>query len=208
MIQSNGSLFSSGIFSENPVIVGALGISPIIAGALTLKMGAALAAIMLVLMLGVSIFNFHIGHYVKEPFKIPANMLVSAILIVPCYMLAEWIMGDSIDSLGIFAPMMIFNSALNYYAYNVTSRRMGSFLAQTMGKAAGFAVIIIPFSAVREIIMYGTVWDIKVQNLFTVPEAGRPFLGFIALGFAAAFCNYVRSKYTNHITEKERGVFE
>lgn len=196
------SPFIKGFFLKNPILVRAIGVGPVVGAAITLKHGISLSIIMAVLLFGSSLFGHFLGRMISERYRAPLNIILSAILLIPSYLVADWILPGGVISLSVFAPLMMVNSILASYVSNTSGGRIGEKLTDALGNSFGFAVVTLIVSAIREIIIYGTLFGHTVQNSFEIPAFKLPFVGFIFLGFAAALCKKLRFKYASRLIDK------
>lgn len=196
--------FIRGLFLKNPVLVRAIGLGPIAAAALTLKMGLALSVIMTVLLFGSGIFGYFLISRFPKWLKAPAHIVLSAALLIPAYLIVDLFFPMTVYSLSVFAPLMVVNSILSSYSggnYPYISVMM----SDTAGNAIGFAAVALIFSAAREYLTAGTIWDANINHLFEIPALKLPFAGFIMLGLSAAVFKKIRIKYAAKISLNSGG---
>lgn len=196
------SPFVKGAFLKNPVLVRAIGIGPIIGAAITLRHGLALSIIMTVLLFGSSLFGFFIGRLIPESFRAPINIILCAVLLIPSFLIAEWILPGGVHSLSVFAPLMMVNSILASYVSNTDGASISARLGDALGNAVGFSAVAMFVAFVRQFCDCGMLFGITIQKSFSVPALNLPFAGFILLGLAAALCKKLRIRYAARIVRK------
>lgn len=194
----------NGLFYKNPVLVRMVGIGPVVAAAVTLKNGLALCIIMAILFLATGFFSFKFGPLLPDRARTPAYVITSALAVIPAFLICGGLLPGAVTSLGVFGPVMIVNTII----ISRTGKYDRTFLNETasdiFGNILGFSAVVIVFSAIREIVSLGSVFDIPLENIKTVKAAALPFAGYIMLGFAAAFLRRLRI----YVKEKQEGRWE
>ena len=76
-------------------------------------------------------------------------------------------------------------------------------LADSLGIALGFGVVLCVACAAREAAIYGTIWDIPLGFEARFPEAEHPFIGYVLLGFMAAALQWLRKLWHRFINRRK-----
>ena len=72
-----------------------------------------------------------------------------------------------------------------------------------LGSTVGFGVVICLISALREMAISNTLWDIPLHFTVDLPEAASPFSAFILLGFLSALLQWSRQRVSAYFRKKE-----
>lgn len=76
-------------------------------------------------------------------------------------------------------------------------------IVEALGSTVGFGMVICIISAIREMTIHATLWDIPVGNGYVLPEAAAPFAAFIMLGFMSATLQWTRHRIAAYFQKKE-----
>ena len=200
----------TGIFFEtflvkNIVLVQAIGLCPIIAVGTNLKYGVALALATAAVLLPTSLLMSVCGDKIPAVLRPPIYTLGASILLVVVAALVEHTLSAELyAALYLFLPLMAVNTIFTYRAGGFSvSNRPAAALVDALGSSCGFGLVICIVSAIRELAISGTLWDIPVGFDLRLPEAAYPFAAFIMLGFMAAFLQWIRSGVSRFFQRKE-----
>lgn len=186
-------VFENGLLYKNPVLVGAIGLCPVIAGGTTLKNGAALAILLALLLLPTCLICSLVGDKVPMWLRPPAILVLSAALYVPAGLFTERLLPGTLPGLGIYAPLMVANAIITSRAKNFACRHIYyAAVVDAAGCALGFALVILLGSGIRELLAFGTLWDHPLAAAGAVPAARYVFAGFVLVGFFAALVQAVK----------------
>lgn len=187
-------LFSKNDMLKNsPIFVSGLALTPIIAGAITLKYSVLIIIIMSLIYIPVSIFAIIFGKYIK-PYRRDFIFSIVATLIFPiASKIADNIDQKSVINLGIYLPIIVVDSLILVHAneYSDNEERILTSLKKLIFTIIGFITTCLLMGAIREYIAFGTIWDKVIisdnsARFIYIPQATQAFVGFIFLGFMAA----------------------
>lgn len=184
------SAFWDTFLVNNIVLVQAAGICPILAIGYDLKFGVALSACTTAVLLPVSLFLTALGNRIAAWLRpVLYTLLSSALLFVAALVLRQAISAELYAHLYVFLPLMAVNTLFTYRASATalrTSLRPVVAVADALGTALGFSLVMCITCALREMAIAGTLWGIPLGYEARFPEAQHPFIGFVLLGFMAA----------------------
>lgn len=189
-------IFFNGLFFKNPVLVGALGIYPIVAAGYNLRNAVELSLLFFFIALPTGLFACLVGEMVP-PWVRPGLVLAStAVFYLPAAWLTGHLIPDSMTALGMFGGLMICNSVILSRANDYAPTHIGwAVAADALGCSLGFALVIGVSAIVREFWLKGSVWHTNMGTYGTADKGvSLPFFGFILLGFLAAFLQWVNQK--------------
>lgn len=186
-------IFLNGLLFKNPVLIGALGLFPVVAAGYSLQNGLALSILMLVIMVPVCMISCWIGTRIRSWLRPAIVLLLCAVFYIPAAWIALRMFPETEVALTVYGSLMVCNSAILSRANDYAPRHVGfAVFADSVGCAVGFGVVICIFSAVREFLAYGTVGGV-IMPLPSFPRspAALPFYGLILLGFCAALVQWI-----------------
>lgn len=191
------TIFANGVLFRNPVLIGALGLYPVVAAGYSLRNGAALSVMMLVIMLPVCLISGLVGQKIPNWVRPGAVLLLSALFYLPAQMLAEEMIPGVTAQLGMCGGLMVANSIIISRANDYAPDHITfAVVADSFGCTLGFAVVICAVSAVRELLSTGTLWGKNVSIASTAQTIiTKPFFAFLLLGFFAALIQWINGKH-------------
>ncbi|MBQ9963594.1 MAG: hypothetical protein IJP14_00545 [Clostridia bacterium] len=181
---------------NNVVLVQALGLCPILAMGINLQYGVTLSVCTIVTLVLTDLIFALIQKYIAKQLQAPAYVLLaSAFLFGAAVLVHVGISAEIYAHLYLFLPLMAVNTLYVYrcvIAPSVTPTLLLR-LADSIGTAFGFSLVLCVASALREMAIYGTLWGIPLGYEARFPEASHPFIGFVLLGFMAAALQWVKT---------------
>lgn len=188
-------VFFNGLLFKNPVLVGAIGLCPVIAGGTTLKNGAALSLLLAVMLLPTCLIFSLVGDKVPMWLRPPAILVLSAALYVPAGIFTERLLPGSLAGLGFYAPLMVGNAIITSRAKNFSCRHIYyAAVVDAAGCALGFALVILIGSAIRELLAFGALWEQPIPGIGGIPASQYVFAGFVLVGLLAAVLQALRNR--------------
>jgi len=186
-------LFVENAVTNNIVLIQALGLCPIIGAGTTLQNGVALAACTAAVMIPLSLFVALMGSWMPKWLRPAVYVLLAALILAGCsFLLERYISAELFAKLHHFIPLIAVNML---YARTTGFSSIVHPVATVMdavGSTVGFGLVICAVSAIREVLAFGTLWNIPVQSEVVIPEIAAPFSAFILLAFMAAALQWTR----------------
>lgn len=187
-LRETRTIFLNGLFLKNPVLIGALGLYPVVAAGYNLRMAVQLSLLMFFISLPAGLVFCLAGEFLAGWLRPGAVLIVSA----ACYLPAAWLVNQlfpgSLNTMGIFAGLIICNSMVlsrcNDYA---PAHLLRAVLADILGCVLGYSLVLCAVACLREYLQRGSVWN-SSTGIYIPADKGTalPFFGFIMLGFLAA----------------------
>lgn len=189
-------IFLNGLFYKNPVLVGALGIYPVVAAGYNLRNAVELSVLFFFIALPTGLLSCLIGEMVPLWVRPGLVLASSAVFYLPAAWLTEHMIPGSVAALGMFGGLMICNSVIISRANDYAPTHIGwAVAADTLGCSIGFALVIGISAVVREYWLKGGLWHTNMGAYGTADKGvSLPFFGFILLGFLAAFLQWANQK--------------
>jgi Na+-translocating ferredoxin:NAD+ oxidoreductase RnfE subunit len=205
LLRETGTIFLNGVFYKNPVLVGALGLYPIVAAGYNLRNAVELSILFFLLSLPTALVFCQIGELIPLWLRPGTVLIASAVFYLPASWLTGKLFEDSIAALGMFAGLMICNSVILSRSNDYAPTHIGwAVAADAVGCSVGFTLVICVTAAIREYLLKGGVWHTNT-GIYGTADAGisLPFFGFILLGFFAAFVQWINEKRSRAAAKKK-----
>lgn len=191
------AIFFNGLLFKNPVLVGALGLFPVVAGCFSLLHAVELSLLFFLIALPASLVLCLVGPRIPAWLRLPAGLCACAVFYPPAMLAVNALFPGAEEALGVFAWLMVGNSLLlsrtNEYAPTHVLRAV---LADVAGCSLGYAAVMCTVAVVRELLLTGQIWN-RTAILLKAAQtkaAALPFFGFLLLGFLAAVVQAVNHK--------------
>ena len=203
--------FLKGLFKENPLFVGLLGMCPSLAVTTSIENALGMTiAVTFVLVLSNFIISLIMSSeklaQLVKPVRIPVYIVVIATLVTVVEMLMHAFLINLYKSLGIFIPLIVVNCIILGRAEAFASENKPvSSIVDGFGMALGFGLAILIVSFFREFLGTGilTIWgdfDINLIGVFNflgiapIDMFIKPAGAFITLGFILAAIVMIQTK--------------
>lgn len=201
------ALFSS-TFIHNPVLIQAAGLCAIVAVATTLKTAVLLAAAFFPVLIITQVFACLALKRVPRWIRVAIYLLIGTAIIAGIIYAIDTFMPEISLGAGIYLALTAANSiiALHCEKLAVKTDLRHAFL-DSVATALGYAAVIIPIGALREMIGSSTIWGANIKIPITYPAILMPFGGFLVLAFfAAALKALINKRFPEHSAETEMKI--
>lgn len=201
------ALFSS-TFIHNPVLIQAAGLCAIVAVATTLKTAVLLAAAFFPVLIITQVFACLALKRVPRWIRVAIYLLISTAIIAGIIYAIDTFMPEISLGAGIYLALTAANSIIALHCEKLavkTDLRHAFF--DSIATALGYAAVIIPIGALREMIGSSTIWGANIKVPMTYPAILMPFGGFLVLAFfAAALKALINKRFPEHSAETEMKI--
>ena len=189
-------MLTTGIIKDNPVLSLGMALPFAVIASTTLKSGVLMSVVMLIAIVPsvimCSLFDKHIPGWLKLPFGCAISL--GCITAFVQYIRPEHPV--IVQDLGVYIPLAAFNMILLESINACGQNNAAPVIWLSTKMCVGFALVMCSLSAVRELMVYRTIWDVEVPFAkLAISGAGLPFFGFILLGFFAAFFRWIGRLY-------------
>lgn len=197
-------LVKEAIFN-NPVLVMALGISPVIAVAYSLKNAFSLAVLTMAVILPVFLFTTFFGHHIPVWLRPVEYIALASVLLIPATVLLSKIDSTINESLGVFIPLIAVNTIIFAKSEEILKckTKIESVL-YSFGCLLGFGLIICLVGMIREILGNGSLMELKMPWELRVYGVLMSFGGFIIVGLISAVLSWIKNKYSPDFTKNDK----
>ena len=201
------ALFSS-TFIHNPVLIQAAGLCAIVAVATTLKTAVLLAAAFFPVLIITQVFACLALKKVPRWIRVAIYLLIGTAIIAGIIYAIDTFMPEISLGAGIYLALTAANSIIALHCEKLavkTDLRHAFFDSEAT--ALGYAAVIIPVGALREMIGSSTIWGANIKVPMTYPAILMPFGGFLVLAFfAAALKALINKRFPEHSAETEMEI--
>lgn len=201
------ALFSS-TFIHNPVLIQAAGLCAIVAVATTLKTAVLLAAAFFPVLIITQVFACLALKRVPRWIRVAISLLIGTAIIAGIIYAIDTFMPEISLGAGIYLALTAANSIIALHCEKLavkTDLRHAFF--DSVATALGYAAVIIPVGALREMIGSSTIWGANIKVPMTYPAILMPFGGFLVLAFfAAALKALINKRFPEHSAETEMKI--
>ena len=175
------------LFSENPVFIGGLSITPVVVGATTAANGLILGLAAAFIMLFLTGMYSMGGMLFRVPVQKGLAAFVSAAAFIPVGYVVDSCLPLQSVSLGIYLPLLCVSSIVVMKVPH-SLREMGyaKGFFHIVQNALGFFLCTLLVGILREWLSAGTVFSLPAPMLIPIPSAAYPYMGFIIVGFLGA----------------------
>lgn len=201
------ALFSS-TFIHNPVLIQAAGLCAIVAVATTLKTAVLLAAAFFPVLIITQVFACLALKKVPRWIRVAIYLLIGTAIIAGIIYAIDTFIPEISLGAGIYLALTAANSIISLHCEKLavkTDLRHAFF--DSVATALGYAAVIIPVGALREMIGSSTIWGANIKVPMTYPAILMPFGGFLFLAFfAAALKALINKRFPEHSAETEMKI--
>ncbi len=202
--------FTRGLWRDNPALVQMLGLCPLLAVSDSLVNGVALAAATAFVLTSSAVLTSLLRHWVIATIRLPLMILIVAALTSAVVMVMEAYFMALYLALGLFVQIIVTNCAILAQLESCARRaRPGPALLDALGRALGFAWVLVVLGGVREMLA-GARLGCGAERLFGATAAhwcidlsghggslaivAMPTGAFVTLGLLLAARNLVSSR--------------
>ena len=196
--KSLGSIFISGILTENPVLRLILGTCPTLAvstGAFNaLGMGAAATVVLICSNAVISALR----NVIPDKVRIPAYITIIAGFVTIIQMFVKGFVPAIDSALGVYLPLIVVNCIILGRAEMFASKnRVLASAVDGLGMGVGFTAALLAMGIIREILGAGSIFGVELYTRFGIPPMIifiLPAGGFFVFGMLIALVNQITRK--------------
>jgi electron transport complex protein RnfE len=178
-----------GIWTENPVLVQMLGLCPALAVTNTVKNSLAMGLATFFVLFCSSFLVSTFRRMIPQEIRISTYVLFIATFVTIADMTLEALVPEIHAALGAFIALIVVNCIILGRQEAFASKNpVGRSLLDAVGTGVGFIIALFLLGAFREVLGYGTFFDIPIFGddyepwiVFILPPGGFLTIGFILL---------------------------
>lgn len=183
----NKSYLFQEIVVKNPVLIGTIGLCPIVAICTSLKAALIMSVVTILTLIVAQALSSLVLRHLPQWLRMSLYMLVGMLVVVPCIIVIEKVDPTTMLALGIYLPLLAVNPVIvrQCEREGVNIGLAESFI-NSLCAGFGYSAVLIIVGIVRELFGNGTIGGIHVLPI--TPAAGMlmPMGGFVVLSFMAA----------------------
>lgn len=175
------------IIVKNPVLIGTIGLCPIVAICTSLKAALIMSVITILTLIIAQALSSLVLRHLPQWLRMSLYMLVGMIVVAPSMLIVEKLDPTTMLALGIYLPLLSVNPVIvRQCEREGVNIGLAESLINSLCAGVGYSMVLITVGIVREIFGNGTIWGVEVLPF--APAAGMlmPMGGFIVLAFMAA----------------------
>jgi electron transport complex protein RnfE len=184
-----GQDFRRGIWRENPVLVQMLGLCPSLAVTNTVKNSLAMGLATFFVLVCSSFLVSSFKRFIPQEVRISTYVLFIATFVTIADMSLEALVPETHRALGAFIALIVVNCIILGRQEAFASKNpVGRSLLDAAGTGLGFVIALLLLGSLREVLGYGTFFDIPIFGdnyepwiIFILPPGGFFTIGFILL---------------------------
>ena len=151
--------FKIGLWRDNPGLVQLLGLCPLLAVTATFVNGLGLGIATLAVLVASNALVSATRRWIQPEIRIPIYVLIIASLVTCIELIFKAWFPELDRSLGVFIPLIVTNCAIVARAEIFASRNpIGSSILDGLVMGTGFALLLMPIGAVRELFGQGSLF--------------------------------------------------
>lgn len=181
-----GQMLFKGAFIHNPALIQVAGICPAAAAAVSLKAGALLAGVSVLLLLVTQFIASAFLKRVPRRARMAIYLLIGLGLVCPVILFTERTGLDAVSGVGIYLPLLAVNSLTAFRCEKIAVKNsVRVSVLDALSAGIGYAAVLLLTGFLRELLGSGQIAG-KPVHTPAVPGFLMPFGGFLVLGFMAA----------------------
>ena len=185
--------FIKGIWKENPVMAGLLGLCPTLAVTNAANNGLAMGLATTFVLLSSSLMISALRNFIPHQVRIAGYIVIIATFVtVADRFLAAYFPSIS-ASLGPYIPLIVVNCLILGRQEAFSSRNgIGRSLLDSMGMGIGFIIVLVVLGMIREILGSGSIFGFAILGDWFTPWMVMilPPGAFLTLGILIALANW------------------
>ncbi len=174
-----------------------LGLCPMLAVTNTVVNGLAMGLAALFVLVSSNIIVSFIRKYISTKVRIPAYVVIIATLVTVADLFLAALFPPISKALGPYVPLIVVNCMILGRAEAFAQKNpILPTLADTLGIGLGFTISLVVMSAIREILGFGSIFNIQLLGDWFEPWIVMilPAGAFLVLGGLIALVNYISSR--------------
>lgn len=175
------------IIVKNPVLIGTIGLCPIVAICTSLKAALIMSVITILTLIIAQALSSMVLRHLPQWLRMSLYMLVGMLVVAPSMLVVEKLDPTTMLALGIYLPLLSVNPVIvRQCEREGVNIGLAESLINSLCAGVGYSLVLIIVGIVRELFGNGTIWGVEVLPF--APAAGMlmPMGGFIVLAFMAA----------------------
>ena len=205
---------------KNPLLFEAVGLCPVVAITLSLKLAVFLAVVTAIELIVCELLTSLLLKNIRRYWRVLLYVVFGVGVIFPIMILVNRFFPNLSINFGVYLPLMAVNALIALHCERVAVKDdVKSSLVDALAASMSYGAVAIITGLIREVLAKGSIGDISLGLDITFPALLTPFGGFLIIGFfAAIFKAVINAKYpdaspdrafdTSEVTRSVRGTFK
>lgn len=190
------TLFTDGIFKNNPVLVQLIGLCSVLAVSTEAINALGMGISLLLVLTASNVVISLLRGFIPGEIRIPSFIVVVASFVTILEMALHAFVPALYDALGIFLPLIVVNCIIlgraEAFAYK---NGVVNSLIDGLGNGLGYTLVITAVAIVREFLGNGSFFGMSIiPEDYVLPFFQQPASAYIILGIFIALSTYNRQK--------------
>lgn len=175
------------VLAKNPVLVGTIGLCPVVAICTSLKAALIMSAITIVTLIIAQLITSLVLKHLQQWMRLGLYTLIGMLVVIPSMILVDKFSPETMLALGIYLPLLAVNPLIvRNCEREAVETNIGRSLMTSICAGLGYSAVLIVVGFVRELIGAGTVWGHKVPFIMPAESFLMPMGGFIVIAYLAS----------------------
>lgn len=197
---SNNNTFKRIINSaviKNPLLFEAIGLCPVVAIAVSLRLSIFLAVVTAIEMIVCEVLASLLLKNVRRYWRVALYAIFGVGVIFPIMIFVNRFFPDISINFGIYLPLMAINSLIALHCERVAVKNnVKDSFVDAVSASLSYSAVTILVGFLREIFANGSIADVSINMPVKFPALATPFGGLLIIGFLAAGLKaFVMKKY-------------
>ena len=197
------------IFLKNPVLIGTIGLCPVVAICTSLKSALFMSVVTMLTLLIAQILSSLVFKHLPQWFRLGLYMLVGMLVILPFMFIVDRFDPETALAFGIYMPLLAVNPLIvrqcEREGVNITVKEA---IKNSLCAGLGYSLVLFIVGFVRELLGSGTIAGFEVYSIapakgFLMPMGGFVILAVLA-GFLRAYFRRVDPEYAEELAVNSR----
>lgn len=184
---NNQSYLFKEVLAKNPVLVGTIGLCPVVAICTSLKAALVMSLITIVTLIIAQLLTSLFLKRLTQWVRLGLYTLVGMLVVVPSMILVDKFDPDMMLALGIYFPLLAVNPLIvRNCEREAVEGNIGKSILTSVCAGLGYSVVLVAVGFIRELIGAGSIWGHKFGFIKPAESFLMPMGGFIVIAYLAA----------------------
>ena len=188
------AILKAGVFTENPLLIRAVGLAPVLAGVSTFYAGVLLSAVSAAQLMLTAGLTAALFKKLPASLRAPAYLLTALPVTLAGMALGAVYLPEQTAQLGVFLPLTAVSSLTALHCERSLTEERGGWALGAFSSTIGYTLAVLAVSAVRELTVCGALCGFSLGAPPVAPAAQKPFFALLLMGFLAAGINALFKK--------------
>ena len=187
ILMNNKNYLFQEVLLKNPVLVGTIGLCPVVAISTSLKAALIMSAITIITLIIAQALTSLLLKHLPQWVRLGLYTLVGMIVVIPAMYIADKHSPETMLALGIYFPLLAVNPlVVRNCEREAVDSSFGRSIMTSICAGIGYSAVLIIVGIVREILGAGTIWGKEIKFLNPAAAFLMPAGGFIIIAYLAS----------------------